>query len=470
MGKTNRKTSLSTVAFFNILGPLILNGINFFTVPIFSRILGTANYGVFALYLTYVSIATIIISLQALGSIAPASLKYKSVKDQRKYLSSITFLSLCNFIFILAVSLVFLGPISSLIGMSKIVVVLILVTSLFGSCCTTAIAYFTFRKYTYKSFIISITNALINVSLSLILLHTMKDHNTLYMGRIIGNTLANVIIGFLLMVLIFIAGKTFYSKEYWKFCLALSLPLVFHGLSQVILSQSDRIMLKGITQSDSLVGVYSLVYSLASLLTTIYGALNNTWVPFYFDYVTNKDLSTIKTKSKNYIELYTILTMGFILLAPEIIKICGPKEFWNGINLTPILTAGMFMMFLYSFPVNFEFYNQKTINIAIGTVISAICNILLNLILIPKYNIYGAAWATLISYSLLFVFHQYICTNVIKNDYHYKYSMFLPYCIAILLCSVIFYLFLGDWIIRWGIGALLGIYLVYKVFKRRSIF
>ena len=35
--------SANQLAFFNILGPLILNGVNFFTVPIFTRLLGTEN-------------------------------------------------------------------------------------------------------------------------------------------------------------------------------------------------------------------------------------------------------------------------------------------------------------------------------------------------------------------------------------------------------------------------------------------
>ena len=38
--------SANQLAFFNILGPVILNGVNFFTVPIFTRLLGAENYGI----------------------------------------------------------------------------------------------------------------------------------------------------------------------------------------------------------------------------------------------------------------------------------------------------------------------------------------------------------------------------------------------------------------------------------------
>ena len=43
-------TSANQMAFFNILGPVILNGVNFFTVPVFTRLLGAENYGVISLY------------------------------------------------------------------------------------------------------------------------------------------------------------------------------------------------------------------------------------------------------------------------------------------------------------------------------------------------------------------------------------------------------------------------------------
>lgn len=462
--------NMSKVAFFNILGPIILNGINFFTVPIFTRILGATNYGIFSLYMSYVSIMTIIVSLQSQGSIAPSSIHYKDENEQKKYLSSILTLSLYNFFIILIFSLIFIEPISNLIGMNKIIVIFILLQSFFGCCCNIAITYFTFKKYSYKSFIISLTNSILNIIISLLILNSIDNYNILYFSRVLGSAIPNIIVGFILMMVIFVKGKVFFSKKYWKFCLSICLPLVFHGLSSIVLSQSDRIMLKEITGSEALIGVYSLAYSLSNILNVIWAALNNTWIPFYYDYITNNELDLIKEKSENYLQLFTILTIGFILLSPEIIMISSSMEFWGAMELIPILVVSIFMIFLYSFPANFEFYNKKTGNIAIGTILAAICNIILNYLLIPKYNMYGAAIATLISYILLFIFHQLICMKIIKNNYHYKWSLFIPYCLKILLGCILFYLTIDYWIIRWFIGGLLGIYLVYKIVKRRSVF
>ena len=60
----------NALAFFNILGPIILNGINFFTVPIFTRMLGTENYGIVSIYTTWVQVLSIVMGIQTGGTIA----------------------------------------------------------------------------------------------------------------------------------------------------------------------------------------------------------------------------------------------------------------------------------------------------------------------------------------------------------------------------------------------------------------
>ena len=70
-----KKLNVNTVAIFNILGPIILNGINFFTIPVFTRLLGTENYGLYTIYYTWVNTFTILVSLQASGTIGVANVR-----------------------------------------------------------------------------------------------------------------------------------------------------------------------------------------------------------------------------------------------------------------------------------------------------------------------------------------------------------------------------------------------------------
>ena len=57
------------IIFFNLLSTIVLQGLTFFAAPIFSSVLGTANYGIVSVYNTWVSIFSTVCSLQAASTI-----------------------------------------------------------------------------------------------------------------------------------------------------------------------------------------------------------------------------------------------------------------------------------------------------------------------------------------------------------------------------------------------------------------
>lgn len=465
-------TSKSTnqLAFFNILGPVILNGVNFFTVPIFTRLLGTENYGIISLYTTWVQVLTIIMGIQTCGSIAMARVHIEE-NERDSYYSSILSLSCLVSAFVTVLILIFIDPISEFMQFNHIAVILILVQSFGAYIISFATMKFIHHKQAVLNFIVSVVVTLVSIVLSLVLIINIDKFEDRYWGRIIGYVIPNAIVGLVLGVIIFAKGRKGFSKEYWAFCLPLCLPLVFHNLSQILLAQSDRVMLQKLLNDTSAVGIYSFIFNFVHIINIIYNALNNTWVPLYYDHLKDNELDQVHKRSKNYIALYTILTMGFMLLSPEVVKVFSSEEFWSGTELVPIMTVAYYMVFLYSFPVNFEFYHKKTSIIAVGTCLAAVVNIVANYFMIPIWGIRGASLATMFSYMMLFFFHHIIAKFLIEDAvYHYKVITFIPGMIAVAATCAAFYLFLDYWYIRWIIGAILGVYILLRMYKQKSIF
>ena len=56
----NAKKSWNKIAIINLVSTIVLQGIAFFSAPIFSRLLGTSNYGIISVYRTWVSLAATI--------------------------------------------------------------------------------------------------------------------------------------------------------------------------------------------------------------------------------------------------------------------------------------------------------------------------------------------------------------------------------------------------------------------------
>lgn len=265
------------------------------------------------------------------------------------------------------------------------------------------------------------------------------------------------------------SGKTIYKKEYWKFTLPIAIPTIFHLLANIVLNQSDKVMLQGLV-SSSAAGIYALACTFGAVLNTIWSALNNSWVPFYYEYTRQNQIEEMKTHAKNYIELFTIIAVGFILLSREVFHIYAKPDFWTGTDLIPLFAVGYYFIFMYSFPVNYEFYNKKTKTIAIGTMFAAICNIALNYTFIKLYGIKGAVVATTVSHGLQFTFHFICAKGINQGQFPFKISDFILGLLTICITCV-FYMFTKElWFIRWGIGAVMGVYLLIKMISRKEIF
>lgn len=463
----NRKT-INLVVFFNMLSPIILNGINFFTIPVFTRLLGAQNYGMYTIYASYQSILVIFMSLQMQAVIAPASIYYEG-EERESYLSSSLSISLLSCAFFSLLIIGFMAPIVKLTTLSPLMVKLMVVHSFGMTAVNWATTRFTYEKKAKLNFIFSSLITIIGVSLSLLFIQILFKDATPYLSYVLGHVLPYAVAGASFFTYYLAKGKRGFRKKEWIFCLTLCLPVVFHNLSNTLLHQFDKIMIQRFMDESS-TGIYGFAVSFANVLCIIFHALNNTWVPFYHDDIKENLSDQLRIKTKNYVFLFTALTVGFIMAMPEVVKLFAQSDFWSSIKIIPILVLGIYFMFLYTFPVNFEFYYKKTKTIATGTALACICNIILNYFLIQKWGMFGAATATMISYGLLYLFHLFIAHIVIKEKYHYPYKFFYVYLTVVIIFIAIFYLIIELVVIRWFIFFTTALMLLIRVLKNKSIF
>lgn len=464
------KNSINKIVILNIISTLILQGLTFFTSPIISRMLGPSNYGIASVYITWVALFSTVFGLQTQSTIAIAE-KDIAEEKQLQYQSSILALSLVAYILFSIVVLLFADEITGFMGFKQSIIYLVLLQG-FGQYVVTFVnVKLTYEFKAFHNFILTIIVAFSTLGLSLILISIFpSDIN--YMGRILGQLIPYTILGLGLCIYLFIKGRLFYNKNYWKYCIPLCIPIVFHNLSNLVLNQSDRVMIQAMTGSYS-AGIYSLAYSFGSVISTVWASLNNSWVPFYYEYSRKNEFDVMRFRAKNYTELFTVLAVGFNLVYTEVYHWFAGKDYWQGTYLISIFTFGFYCMFLYSFPVNYEFFYKKTKIIAIGTITAAICNILLNCVLITQFGIYGAAVATALSYLLQFIFHYIFASKIVcKGDKQYPFhiKMFLPY-IVMFISFIVVSVFLESFtFVRWGIGLLIGFVELIRIVMRKSIF
>lgn len=452
--KVDESKKLDTVAgkagVWYTIGNILLKGCIFLTLPIFTRLLSTIDFGIYNTYIAYEGILTAVLGLGLYGTVKNAKLDYG--EHFNEYLSSVLSLSLIILFIIVVVTNIFYNLYAEGFGFSKGTTNCLIFQS-FGS----YLIYFYGSKlnieFKYKSYMVmSCFNTIGNVLLSIVLILFVFP-NERYLGRIFGSAIPLIILAALISCYTLLKGRTFYNKEYWKYACAIGLPLVPHVISQSLLAQFDRIMISDIV-GKSEAGIYSYIYTICTITYVLASSLDNAWTPWVYMKLQGNGSSSIRKTADSYVLFFATTCLCFICVMPEVTKIIADRGYWEGVDLLIPLTLANYFVFLYMLPVGIEYYNKKTKFISFGTVSAALLNVILNAVAIRCFGYKAAAYTTMISYGLLFVFHWVMASRYEVNTvYNVKHILMITVGLLVIsfLCllsdsvwnAVLRYLFVG---------------------------
>lgn len=455
------------VSFLNILSTCLLYGISLFTAPLFSRLLGTDGYGAVANYSIWVSILAIVGTLQTQGTLAPARVAYGEDKLD-KYHSSIMSLSLCVFLAVTGLILIFLKPICRGLDLTPFFIGLILFQAIGTFGINFMNSKLTYEMKAGRNLLLSLGTSLGTLGLSLVLVLTLPEE-VKYYGRIVAIAAVYGCLGLWMCGAVLRKGRTFYNAEYWKFCIPLAIPLVFYNLADLLLGHSDVVMLRQL-MSQSTSGIYNMAYQLGTVLFTLFGALNNSWMAFFYEDYKHGRREDVVRQSRNFLELFTVLSVGFVLLCQEVYHLYARQDYWDSTNLIALFAASHYLNFLCTFPVNYEYFEKKVKMVAAATILSSLVNIGLNYVLITRIGMLGAAVATVLSHCLQFAMH-YLYTRYAlgKADYPFGIRLWGPYAAVFLLALGVTYAIPGLPMLRWALGAAIGVWELTRIRKRKAL-
>lgn len=436
-----------------LFATLFNKGIAFLTVPVFTRLLSTSDYGIVTTYNSWVDILTVVLSLALYMAIRTSFVDFKD--ETMKFLNTvITFTLLISTMFgIIAILVVYFVEGANLIFVFWAVIQ--------GASSALLLDYTQYLmmdfKYVKRALYISLPNFL-GVLFSLLVIFLFPSSNR-YLGRIVPTMLVYLVFGFFVLFKIYSKQKPKLNKEHLRYGLSISLPLVFHGIALNILSQSDRTMITLIAGASQ-TGIYSLVYNFGMIATVLTTALEGVWIPWFMIKINEKNINEINTKASDYIKLMTCAMSALILVGPEILKFLADPTYWEGVSIIPPVILSNYFIFAYTFYVNIEHYYKKTIGITINTIIAAITNIALNFVLIPKYGYIAASYTTLVAYIIALLLHARCSRKIEKTAYPLR--IFAGPFFLILFSVIIYYLFINQWYLRWLIMVIILIVIITK--------
>lgn len=411
-------------------------GIAFLTIPVITRILSTDEYGIYSVFISWRDILIIFATLNLYcGVFTKLLVDYKD--NQNVCTSSLQGLScVCTGAFF-TIYVCFAKPIQNILGMDNLEMLLLFSYFLFfPSYSLWSTKQRVNNQYISMVVVTLIISVLTPITSILLLLYTPLRHDAV----IIGNTIIYVFFGGFFFVLNFLKGKVFFEKSYWLFSLSYNIPLIPHYLAMIILGQSDRLMIKEFCGEGS-AGIYSLAYQISMMMNIVFNAINSSFVPRSYSLLRDKELKVLREETKQLVILGLAITILAVLVAPECVLFMGGEKYMNAIYVLPPVCISVFITFYYSFFSGIEFYFSRTKSVMIASSLSAITNIVLNWIFIPKYGYYAAGYTTLISYLFLLIFHYSFAKKIAIEAYGEEVyngkSMFVVAFLGIVLSVVL---------------------------------
>lgn len=385
-------------------------GISTISTPIFTRLLSTADYGHYNVFNSWLDIVTIFVTMRLFSGVYTQGL-VKYYEDKSKYSSSIIGLTSTLTVTWTIIYICFHSFWNNLFSLTTVqmlaMLVMIWATAAFNFWSAEQRVDYKYKRLVLITIIVSIAKPVVGI----IFVVLSDDKVT---ARILGLALVELIGYTGLFYSQMKRGKCFFSKKYWKHALLFNIPLIPHYLSQVILSSSDRIMIKNMVGASE-AGIYSLAYSISLIMVLFNTSLMQTISPWIYQKIKAK--RAVDIEGVAYISMICIAAVNLLLIAvgPEIVRIFAPPAYYEAIWVIPPVAMSVFFMYCYDLFAKFAFYYEKTKFVMIASIVGAALNIGLNYLFINAYGYIAAAYTTLICYIVYCVCHYIFMIGVCKT-------------------------------------------------------
>lgn len=433
-----------------VFSNILLKGISFFTLPIFSRILTTEEYGVVSVYQSWVGFFTIITSLTLWGAVFNVGMvKFYDKKDEM--MSAFQGLSTTIVIIYMIISVLYIDKMSSLLGISRLLVVCMYLEILaqipfnFWS---------SYQRYVYKYknlILITVVTSILNPLLGYL---TIVNTQFKAEARIISGLVINLILGIILFIINQIRGKKFYNSCFWKYAFSSGIVLIPHYLSMQVLNQSDRIMISNMCGKSN-AGIYGVAYNFAMVLGLVTNGFNASLTPYIYQSLKENRTENLTKRTGGVVLVVAIISLAIICAVPEIFKFLLPASYYASLYVIPPVTIGAYFMFIYPLFSTVEMYYGEKKFVTLGSVIAALTNIFLNYIFIKKFGFIAAAYTTLVCYLLLSVVHYFFMLNInrkkgVKNTV-YDIKIISIISIVVIILGILMTIVYEYTILRWSV-------------------
>lgn len=421
---------------------ILQRGISVLSMPIFTRLLNTDQFGEYNLYISWSMILSLVVTLNIFAEVFNKGLSdYKNDRDH--FTSTQIGLLTSLVIFFLIMYVLVRETVKQITGLSTTLTLLAFLEVYVGG----IIGMWYARKrfdYSYRPLVaIAIMISLFSVILGVFGVIAVGDSDKV-LARVVANVIPSTVVAMFVIIFFLKKSGSIFNGLKWKQTLALSIPLVPHYLSQVLLNQSDKVMIGWFSDATS-VAIYSIAHSAGLILIMVNTGIHSAFVPWSYEKLKAKEHEQIARIANPLCFLVLVLNFMLVLVAPEAVFLLATPEYANAMWCIPPIATSVVFCFFYALFSNIEIYYGRTKYVAIASVFAAVMNIVLNFALIPQFGYIAAAYTTAISYFATMMLHYMFMRKVLIKENAppvYNFSLMLTCCgimVVLSFCAALLY-------------------------------
>ncbi len=221
-------------------------------------------------------------------------------------------------------------------------------------------------------------------------------------GLLTANLIAALISGAAAAILLAPALRPTVSLPDLRGMLVYGTAMVPISVAGIILTASDRLFLQKMATSSE-VGLYALGYNVGMAVNLLSYGVQMAWLPRMFKIARGAPDAHHEVGSlfSYYVLAMVLIGLGLSLLGAEVVALVTPEAYRGASAVIPLVAASYILNGVGQFTGVGMATMNKLFRATPIVVFAAVCNLLLNALLIPRFGIMGAAWATLASYAAM---------------------------------------------------------------------
>ncbi len=402
----NKSNALWNQAALYLVGNLLSRAVGFLMIPVYTRKLTTADYGLVELLELLIQIVSLTIGLGIFGgAMMLRSYHAAEGRDERGKVVSTALLGALLFNTGIVLIAGFASPWLAVKWLGSTEYTRLLQMSFlsmaFANCIEVGLSYLRVTGRAIWFLTHSVLSLVISLSINI---WTVVFLNWGVWG-IATSKLVVTSAGFIgCLWLVFSECGSAWRQSLVREMFRFGAPLVISNVSLFVIHFGDRFFLQRFTSLGE-VGIYSFAYRFAFLITFLVGEpFGRAWNATFYEFVGAPEWKEqIRFVGRLLVVALATLCILLTLFAKDIVTIMAGPAFQSAATVIPIVVCAYGLRELGDFFRTMLYVNRKTGSIGWVGVACAVVNCILNIVLMPNYGMMGAAWSTLLTWSLYLV-------------------------------------------------------------------